>query len=101
MMKHRLFTLPGCPHCGRARTFLARHGIDHVEIDVSTDVEAQREMMTMTGRTEVPALVAGYQAVVGFNEDTWLRVLDDADAVARDDPFALPAILGEDPHESD
>ncbi|MEK6630054.1 MAG: glutaredoxin family protein [Acidobacteriota bacterium] len=100
-MKRRLFTLPGCPHCERARAFLAERQVPYVEYDVSISEEARRLMLTLTGRTEVPALIAGYQAAVGFNRDTWARLLRHAEQVDRVDPYKLPPDLGDDPYNRD
>ena len=100
-MKNKLFTMPDCPHCREARAFLERRAPVYVEYDVRNDVEALREMLTLTGRTEVPTLVAGYQAVVGFNLETWTRVIEHAEAIQQEDPFRLPESIGPDPHDND
>ena len=100
-MKRRLFSLPGCPHCERARAFLAERQVPYVEYDVSSSEEVGRLLLTLTGRTEVPALIAGYQAAVGFNEGTWVRLLRHAEQVDRVDPYKLPPDLGDDPYNRD
>jgi len=73
----------------------------YTEYDISLDPEALRDMLTLTGRTEVPTLVAGYEAVVGFNVETWTSVIEHAEAIAIEDPFRLPESVGPDPHDDD
>jgi len=100
-MRNKLFTMRDCPHCRDARMFLDGRAPVYTEYDISQDSEALRDMLTLTGRTEVPTLVAGYEAVVGFNVETWTRVIEHAEAIAREDPFRLPESVGRDPHDDD
>ena len=100
-MKNKLFVLRGCPHCQSARAFLAERGAVYVEYDVTDDSDAKRALMILTGRTEVPALVAGYEAVVGFDPGSWSHALEHAAAIELDDPYELPASLGEDPYKNE
>ena len=98
-MKNKLFVMHGCPHCRTAQAFLAEAEAVFVEYDVTDDVDALRALLTLTGRNEVPTLVAGYQAVVGFNRESWSAALEHAAAIEREDPYELPASLGEDPYK--
>ena len=98
-MRNKFYTSPECPHCPVARAFLVAKGVDYVEFDVSANLDALRLMLSMTGRTEVPTLIAGYRAVVGFDPDTWSEVLADSAEVQRHDPMALPSSLGPDPYD--
>jgi glutaredoxin len=100
-MKNKLFTMRDCPHCRDARAFLDRCAPVYVEFDINDNLEALRDMLTLTGRGEVPTLVAGYEAVVGFNVETWTRVLEQAEAVSREDPFRLPELVGPAPHDDE
>lgn len=100
-MRNKFFTMPGCPHCREARAFLDRRAPVYVEFDISHDAEALREMLTLTGRTEVPTLVAGYEAVVGFELEAWTAVIERAEAILIEDPFRLPESVGPDPHDND
>ncbi|MCX6544354.1 MAG: glutaredoxin family protein [Acidobacteria bacterium] len=100
-MKNKLFTMRDCPHCRDAKEFLDRCAPVYVEYDITDDPEALRLMLTLTGRAEVPTLVAGYEAVVGFNVETWNRVVEHGEAIRKDDPFRLPESIGPDPHDDD
>ena len=98
-MKNKLFVIRNCPHCRAAKAFLAEQQAVFVEYDVTDDADAGRALMSLTGRTEVPTLVAGYESVVGFNRVTWRQALEHAAAIELDDPYELPATLGEDPYK--
>jgi len=76
-----------------------REGVDFIEFDVSTDLEALRAMLTMTARAEVPAIIAGDSAVVGFNPESWDALLKRTEELQAQDPYRLPDSLGPDPFE--
>ena len=97
-MKNKLYTIPTCPHCSVARAYLLAKGVDFIEFDVSVDMEALRMMLSMTARTEVPAIVAGDRAVVGFNPASWDELLVRSAEIQRKDPYELPESLGPDPY---
>jgi len=98
-VRNKLYTIPSCPHCPGARAYLVAKGVDFIEFDVSTDVEALRLMLSMTGRTQVPTIIAGYRAVVGFNPESWDELLAESAEVQRCDPMAFPRNLGPDPYD--
>ena len=98
-MRNKLYTIPSCPYCPEARTYLHDKGVDFIEFDISKDVEALRTMLSMTGRTEVPTIVAGYRAVVGFNPASWDELLAESAEVQKCDPMAFPPDLGSDPYD--
>ena len=98
-MRTKLYTIPDCPYCPVARAFLVAEGADFIEFDVSTDIEALRLMLSMTGRTDVPTIVAGYQAVVGFDPKSWRELLAHSAEIQRCDPMALPPEVGPDPYD--
>jgi len=97
-VKNKLYTIPTCPHCSVARAYLLAKGVDFIEFDVSVDMEALRMMLSMTARTEVPAIVAGDRAVVGFNPASWDELLVRSAEIQRKDPYELPESLGPDPY---
>jgi len=98
-VKNKLFTMPDCPHCQTARAFLDRRSTVYLEYDLSSHPDALRALLTLTGRSEVPTLVAGYEAVVGFDVEQWTLTLEHAEAIEREDPFRLPESLGPDPYD--
>lgn len=97
-MRNKLYTTPTCPHCPVARAYLVAKGVDFIEFDVSADIEALRSMLSMTARSEVPTIIAGDCAVVGFNPKSWDALLDRSAELQRKDPYELPESLGADPY---
>jgi len=96
-VRNKFYTIPTCPHCRTAREFLVQRGADFIEFDVSTNLTALRAMLTMTARAEVPAIIAGDSAVVGFNPETWDALLKRTAELQAHDPYELPESLGPDP----
>ena len=100
-VRNKLFVQPGCAHCAEARAFLQEHGSVFVEYDVAADKRALELLLTLIGRADVPTLMAGYQAAVGFNREKWTEVLQHGLAIDAHDPFRVPESLGRDPYDDD
>jgi glutaredoxin len=98
-VRNKFYTIPTCPHCRTARDYLVGKGVDFIEFDVSTDLVALRAMLTMTARAEVPAIIAGDSAVVGFNPESWDALLKRTEELQTQDPYRLPESLGPDPFD--
>lgn len=96
-MRNKFYTIPTCPHCRTAREYLISKGVDFIEFDVSTNMTALRSMLMMTARAEVPAIIAGDSAVVGFNPASWDALLKRTEELQAHDPWELPEALGPDP----
>jgi glutaredoxin 3 len=99
VVRTKFYMTPKCPHCQKARAYLLSRSADFIEFDVSRDVEALRAMITMTARLEVPTIIAGDTAVVGFNAHSWDALLERSAELQRNDPYKLPESLGPDPYE--
>lgn len=67
MSKVRLFSTPICPYCFALKRFLEEKGIEIEAIDVSSDLEAQKEMIEKTQQATVPVLDINGEFVVGFD----------------------------------
>ena len=85
-----LFTQPGCLSCELMRVFLEAKQIVFEERDISTDLEARREMMNDHDSTETPTLVfvsgETYEVVVGFDPmrlDHLLASVSSSDSVTE------------------
>ena len=63
----RLFTTPTCPFCMPLKKFLEERGIEFEAIDVSSDMEAQKEMIEKTKQQTVPVIDINGEFVVGFD----------------------------------
>ena len=69
-----LYTSPGCPWCGVARTYLREHAIEFSEVDISEDRQGLRDMVLMTAQHGVPVLLVGSKTMVGWNAEEFERL---------------------------
>lgn len=67
MSKIRLFSTPICPYCFALKRFLEEKGIEFESIDVSSDLEAQKEMIEKTKQATVPVLDVDGEFIIGFD----------------------------------
>lgn len=54
-----LYSVAWCPHCRKAKEFLARHGIPYVNRDVEADVKAFEDLTIKYNSSKVPLIVFG------------------------------------------
>ncbi|HHU81402.1 MAG TPA: NrdH-redoxin [Firmicutes bacterium] len=67
MAKVKIYSVPTCPHCNKAKAFLDAYNIKYDEINVATDKEGMEEMMSKSGQMSVPVVEIDDQMVVGFD----------------------------------
>jgi glutaredoxin 3 len=69
MAKVELYTTMFCPYCARARSLLAKKGVDYIDIDVMADTSKFDEMLARSGgRQTVPQIFIGGQHIGGSDE---------------------------------
>ena len=66
MSKVVVFTSNTWPHCFTAKDYLSEKGINYEEKNVSTDMNARKELMSM-GYMGVPIIMVDDNVVEGFN----------------------------------
>lgn len=65
----RIYTTPICPYCVRAKSLLAKKGVEVEEIDIYMSDEARREMQSNTGGARtVPQIFIGDTHVGGCDD---------------------------------
>jgi glutaredoxin 3 len=74
-MKVKIYTTPTCPYCEMAKQYFKSKNIDYEEVDVSSDIEAAREMIEKTGQMGVPVIEIGDTIIIGFNRAAIERAL--------------------------
>lgn len=65
--KIKVYSLPNCPACKKAKAYLSAKGVDYDDIDVSTSDKALKEMMDISGQTRVPVIIIQDKFMVGFD----------------------------------
>lgn len=63
-----IYSTPTCPYCKRAKDYLSRKGIPHVEYNVAQDKDKAKEMIQKSGQMSVPVITIDNEVVVGFNQ---------------------------------
>jgi len=68
MAKVKVYSLPTCLYCRKAKEFLDANNISYDDINVGTDKEGMEEMVGKTGQMSVPVLTIDDQTVIGFDK---------------------------------
>jgi glutaredoxin 3 len=63
-----MYTTDACPFCMRAKTLLARRGIEYEEINLARDPDGRAELVERTGMYTFPQILIGVEPIGGFNE---------------------------------
>jgi len=64
----KIYTLPHCPWCDKAKDYMDSHDIPYQEIDVS-DEEARQEAIGKAGRYAVPVIDLDGRVQVGYEKE--------------------------------
>lgn len=75
-----VYSMPSCPYCTMAKSYLEGKGVKFVEYDVSNDKKRATEMVRASGQNAVPVLQINGRIVIGFDR----QLIDDA--LARKKP---------------
>lgn len=69
-ISHRIvvYTGPGCPACGAAKSYLRRIGINFREIDVAANQSEARKLVQRSGQMAVPQIDIDGHLIVGFDK---------------------------------
>ena len=67
MNKVKVFSTPTCGYCFALKKFLEGNNIEYISVDVSSDLEAQKEMMSNTNQMFVPVVKINEEYIVGFD----------------------------------
>ena len=72
----RLYSAPLCYACRQAKEFLETRGLPYLEVDISKNAQAARELMGKTGARRVPVIEVSGQVVLGFDRARLTRLLE-------------------------
>jgi len=68
MKEIKVFTSSTCPYCTSVKEYFKEKGIDYEELNVSSDPEARKELMSQ-GFMGVPVIIIDGEAMVGFDKE--------------------------------
>ncbi len=63
-----IYSTPFCGYCKMAKEYLASKSIPFTEVDVSTDIAKQQEMIKKTGQYGVPVIDVDGTVIIGFDK---------------------------------
>ena len=66
--KVKLYGLPTCPMCRRAKKYLDDEGIKYEYLDVSANHALAKEMIVKSGQKTVPVVEIGGEIMIGFDK---------------------------------
>ena len=72
----KLYTSIHCPSCENARNYLNNKKIDFTEVNITGDVNLQKELIKKTGQLGVPVIEVNGIMIVGFNKEALSQMLD-------------------------
>ena len=72
----KVYSTPTCPWCIKAKAYLTEKGVEFDDVDVSTDHDAQHEMVEKSGQMGVPVLDVNGKVIVGFDQGAIDKALE-------------------------
>lgn len=71
-----IYTTPTCAFCKMAKEYFKQNKIKYTEKDVTTDMEAQKEMLDKSQQMGVPVIDIDGTIVVGFDQPRLASLLN-------------------------
>jgi glutaredoxin 3 len=69
-----VYSTQTCPWCDRTKEYLSSRNVPFVDKDVSSDMDAAREMVQISGQQGVPVVATEHEVVVGFDQLRLARI---------------------------
>jgi len=68
MAEVKIYTIPFCGFCWRAKRLLKKKGVEFSEIDVRSDAEALSEIRDIAGHSTFPQILINGQLIGGCDD---------------------------------
>lgn len=65
----KVYSIPSCPWCKKAKTYLSSKGVDYVDINVEEDAEGRKRLLEISEGGSVPVLDINGNIVLGFDKE--------------------------------
>ena len=75
MAKVRIYSTPTCPWCIKTKEYLKAHNVEFQDVDVSTNHDAAKEMITKSGQKGVPVLDIDGKIILGYDKKKIVEAL--------------------------
>ena len=78
-MKVKIYSIPTCPFCRRAKEFFSENGIEFEDANVLEDEKARDEMIRKSGQMNVPVIEISKSGnaviIVGFDIEKLKKIV--------------------------
>ncbi len=68
MEKIEIYSKDWCPYCSKAKSLLQSKQLEYAEVDITSDLEREQEMIERSGRRTVPQIFIGGESVGGYDD---------------------------------
>jgi len=75
-----IYSKDWCPYCKKAKALFASKGLAYTEIDITSDLALQEQMVARSGRRTVPQIFVGGEPVGGYDD---VAILNDKGELDR------------------
>lgn len=65
----KVYSIPECPWCKKVKAYLGSKNVSYTDINVETDMEGRKELMTLSPELQVPLTYIDGKYVIGFEKD--------------------------------
>lgn len=67
--KIKVYGVPTCPFCKRAKEFFKDKGFDFEDLDVAANHDLAKEMIKKSGQMSVPVIEVDGEIIIGFDKE--------------------------------
>ena len=67
--KIKVYGVPTCPFCKKAKEFFKGKGFDFEDLDVSVNHDLAKEMIKKSGQMSVPVIEIDGEIIIGFDKE--------------------------------
>lgn len=64
----KVYSIPDCPWCQKAKDYLKKRGINYMDLNVQENIEARNEMLRLSKQQGVPVINIDGNIIVGFDK---------------------------------
>jgi len=75
-MTVKIYTADACPGCKKTKEFLKANKIKFIEINITSNQKAAKEMIEKSGQFGVPVIDVNGEVITGFNKAKLKGVLN-------------------------
>jgi NADH-dependent peroxiredoxin subunit F len=79
MKKIEIYSKEWCPFCSKAKSLLQSKQLEYVELDLTSDLQREQEMIERSGRRTVPQIFIDGQSVGGYDDLAQLNATGELD----------------------